>query len=161
VGGEIAPLAPISPDFNSGVLTLKCGTNRRRAIKDAFPAVGVELGKLSVAHTEALGLKQAPIVRLSLGTEKYGIFHNWAHHKEMFTDLTDSQKVLEETIGNPNSRCVISVTREGKRLKRLLVFTNPDTQAYCVSRLSGDGTVEIMSWHRAPEKYGNNKWNKN
>ena len=125
-------------------------------------AAGVELGKLSVAHTEALGLKQAPIVRLSLGTEKYGIFHNWAHHKEMFTDLADSQKVLEETIGDPNARCVLSVIRTKKGLKRLVVVNNPDTGAYCVLNLSEDGTVaRVVSWHRAPDRYGNGQWNKN
>ena len=134
----------------------------QKAIRAAFPENGVKLGALSTEHADALGLKQAPTVRLARGRHaEFGISHNWKHHKEMFTDLADSQKALEETIGNPNARCVLSITVEDKRLKRLLVFYNPDTQAYCVSHLKGDDTVEIVSWHRAPGKYGNSQWNKN
>ena len=101
-------------------------------------------------------------MRLARGRHaEFGISYNWRHHKEMFTDLVESQKVLEETIGNPNARCVLSITVEDKRLKKLLVFYAPDAQAYCVSRLRGNGIVEIMSWHHAKEQYGNDKWSKN
>ena len=152
------------PDWNKqGKAFQAAGMNDHetmpKTIRAAFPEDGVELGSLGADRARALGLKQVPTVSLLRGTkEDVGIFHNWHHHKEMFVDIADSQKVLEETIGNPNARCVLSVTPT----KRRIVIHNPDTGSYCVLGLSKDGaSARIMSWHRALEKYGNNKWNKN
>jgi len=133
------------------------------AIKAAFPENGVELGSLSQAHTDALGLKQTPMLRLARGRHaEFGVSHNWRHHKEMFTDLADSQKVLEETIGNPNARCVLSITPTSKGVKQRIVIHNPDTQSYCVLNLSVNGKEALLvSWHRADQKYGDKQWSKN
>ena len=133
------------------------------AIKSKFPKTGVNLGTLNTAHADALGLEQAPIVRLSVGGRRFGISHNWKHHKEMFTNLADSQKVLEETIGNSNARCVLSISRDSRgRISRLAVFHSPQSGAYCVLRLSNDcQSAEIVSWHKAGDEYGNRQWSKN
>ena len=135
----------------------------QKAIRAAFPENGVKLGALSTEHTAALGLRQVPTVRLARGGHAdFGISHNWRHHKEMFTDLADSQRVLEETIGNPKARCVLSLAPASKGVKRVVVIHNPDTGAYCVLNLSVNGKdARLVSWHRAKDKYGNNQWSKN
>lgn len=80
-------------------------------------------------RARALGLKQVPTIKLSRGKNgQIGGAHNWKHHKEMFTDLADSQRVMEETIGNPNARCVLSLMPPtDKGVKRVIVIHNPDT----------------------------------
>ena len=91
----------------------------------------VRMLRISVGadRARALGLKQVPTIKLSRGKNgQIGVSHNWKHHKEMFTDLADSQRVMEETIGNPNARCVLSLmppTDIG--VKRVIVIHNPDT----------------------------------
>lgn len=134
-----------------------------KTIRAAFPEKGVELGSLGVDRARALGLKQVPTIKLSRGKNgQIGVSHNWKHHKEMFTDLADSQKVLEETIGNPNARCVLSLMPPtDKGVKRVIVIHNPDTQSYCVLEMIDDGRAEIVSWHRTDAGYGDSHWNKN
>ena len=52
--------------------------------------------------------------------------------------------------------------RNGGGASRVIVIHNPDTGAYCVLHMwENDDVVQIVSWHRAPEKYGNRKWSKN
>ena len=52
--------------------------------------------------------------------------------------------------------------RNGGGASRVIVIHNPDTGAYCVLQMwENDDAVQIVSWHRAPEKYGNRKWSKN
>ena len=135
-----------------------------KTIRAAFPEDGVELGSLGADRARALGLKQVPTIKLSRGKNAaIGVSHNWQHHKEMFTDLVDSQKVLEETIGNPSARCVLSLMPPtDKGVKRVIVIHNPDTGAYCVLQMwENDDVLQIRSWHRTDAGYGNRHWNKN
>lgn len=132
------------------------------AVKKAFPVSGVPVGTLPGTLQEGLGLKEPVNIKLSAGNGRFGVTHNWRHHKEMFTNPADSAAVLRETIGNPNARCVFDVSREKGGMKKLIVIHNPDTRAYCVLRLSDDGkNAEIVSWHRENPRYGNRQWNKN
>ena len=133
------------------------------AIKNAFPENGIELGSLGADRARALGLKRVPTIKLSRGKKaKNGVSHNWKHHKEMFTDLVDSQEVLEETIGNPKARCVLSVESTDTGIKRTVVIHNPDTGAYCVLHMwKNDDVAQIVSWHRTDAGYGNSHWNQN
>jgi len=131
-------------------------------IKNAFPKEGITVGTLPESLQNGLGFKDAVEVRLSIGSNRYGWVHNWRHHKDVFTDTGATSKLLSETIGNPNARCVTDISHMEGRMRQLIVVHNPESKAYCVMQLAKDGkTAELVSWHRSGENYGNSQWSKN
>lgn len=119
------------------------------ALEKSFSQKGIAVGTLPESLQQGLGLQDAVEVKLSLGNNDYGIMHNLQHHPETIKTAGVSSKVLSETLGNPNARCVLGLGRQDKQVRKTVVVQNPKTAAYCVLQLADDGkTAEIVSWHR-------------
>lgn len=124
---------------------------------DKIPEEGIDLGAL---NAESLGLGGKPLpVRLERGNRWHGAAHEWIHHKEVFTDPGETTRILSETLGSPDTRRVLTLLPDRKQhvVRKLISIHNPETGAYC-TLAEGDGTLQLVSWHRESEAYGDGKW---
>ena len=142
----------------------KQGKNITSEIKDKFGQNAFVVGNLCKRAAEAVGIGEVPVT-LGVGNSRNGIAHLWRNHKELFADPEKAVRILEETLGNENSRVVVSLKRamesnRGKKepvcLKRI-VLHNPSTQSYCVMVLA-DQKLKLVSWNNAGDDYGNDEW---
>ncbi len=140
------------------------GKNIATSVRDQFPAADFDVGKLNARAAEAAGIPQLPVV-LGRGNSHHGIEHLWRNHKELFADPDKAAQLLQETLGDPNCRVVVSmkramVTQRGKKvpicLKRI-VLHNPETQTYCVM-VQSDNQLRLVSWNNAGDDYGDAEW---
>lgn len=138
------------------------------AILDTFPRTAIEVARLDKRFAAALNATTMPIV-VSRGSAFTGVIHLWHDHKDMFVNPQKMVTMLQETVGNPNCRCVISFERiekrevlYGKRTKvakvvRRIVLHNPALRLYCVLT-DVDGVLQLISLHGASEAYGARQW---
>lgn len=146
----------------------KQGKNITSEIKDKFVQNPFVVGKLCKRAAEAAGIGEVPIT-LGIGNPHNGIVHLWRNHKELFVDPEQAVKILEETIGNENSRVVVSLKRavsttgDRRHLKKTpiclkrIVLHNQATQSYCVMVWDGQA-LKLVSWNNAGDDYGNDEW---
>ena len=78
-------------------------------------------------------------------------------------NLNLEEKLLQETIGNPNCRVVVSMKRAVSNSKpiclRRIILHNPETKTYCVMIYNeNEKNLRLVSWNNAEENYGNNEW---
>lgn len=135
-------------------------------IKNLFATQPIEVGHLNKRFLEALDIPDIP-VQLKIGKGDDGITHLWHDHKDIFADPDKAVSFLQDTLGNPNSRCVIQLSaktvKSSKRRKKisnkLIVLNNPDNDSYCVMQYNEKtGTLNLMSWHDARPEYGDEQW---
>ena len=146
----------------------KQGKNIVSEILDKFPGTPFEVAKLNGRAAAAAGLEQVPVM-LGRGNDHHGIAHLWRDHKELFVDPAGATRLLEETLGDPNCRVVVSLKRAMRKtgehgemgktpicLKRV-VLHNPEKQTYCVMVYDGK-ELKLVSWNNAGDDYGNSEW---
>lgn len=127
-------------------------------VRNAFPEGGIGLGDLPDGHAAALGLPKNISIRLSRGNEKYGLAHNWRHHKKSFIRPSTSVSIFEETIFNPGARAAMTIRQAGGVEPRTVVaLHNPATKAFTVLEIKGN-KAELLSWHRPDEAYTVKEW---
>lgn len=134
------------------------------AVKQDFPGE-IQLGSISedTCRNAGINAKDVPII-LDVGDQETGLIHNWRHHKEVFVDPAEGERIIRATLGNPNSQ--ISVTFENQKysngrstFRQMLAFFDPETKSYCVLRYDDKaGKFRLMSWHRGPAFYGESEW---
>ena len=112
------------------------------------------------------GLEELPVT-LEKGDGNFGISHLWRDHKDLFLDPTKASLILQETLGWPECRVVVSLKQEeyqkdGAKIqlcRKRLVLHNPKTRAYLVMRLADDErSLQVVSFNRAPDSYGTQQW---
>ena len=115
---------------------------------------------------EALDIPDIP-VQLKIGKGDDGITHLWHDHKDIFADPEKAVSFLEDTLGNPNCRCVISLRQQSikknkkkkNKCMKIITIHNSDNNSYCVMAYNENaGTLNLMSWHDARPEYGDNQW---
>ena len=135
-------------------------------IKNLFATQPIEVGHLNKRFLEALDIPDIP-VQLKIGKGDDGITHLWHDHKDIFADPDKAVSFLQDTLGNPNCRVVMSLTKtffkhKGHRnpiTQKRIVINNPDNDSYCVMLYDENAqTLNLMSWHDANSNYGNNQW---
>ena len=131
-----------------------------KKILDDFPSE-IEVGKISAQTCFDAGFGSVSLsVTLEHGDRGYGLTHNWIHHKEVFADPSEGERILRATIGNSASQ--VSVTFEKEKdgvIRKIITFFDPKTKSYCVARYDEKTKkFQLMSWHRSPASYGENQW---
>jgi len=143
----------------------KQGKNIPGSVLDQFPKNPFEVAKLNKRASESSGLPDNVPVMLGRGNSRHGISHLWRDHKEIFVDPDKAIRLLQETLGDPNCRVVVSLKRVMEKkhgsgipicLKRI-VLHNPQTQTYCVMVYDGK-ELRLVSWNNAGDEYGNGEW---
>ena len=143
----------------------KQGKNIPGSVLDQFPKNPFEVAKLNHRAAESSGLPDNVPVMLGRGNSHHGIVHLWRDHKELFVDPDKAIRLLQETLGDPNCRVVVSLKRakmsiRGKPtyicLKRI-VLHNPEKQTYCVMVYDGK-ELKLVSWNNAGDDYGDSEW---
>ncbi len=139
----------------------KNGKNIPKNVLEKFPKEPFEVTKLNFRAAEAAALPGDVPVILGRGNAYHGIEHLWRNHKELFINPDDAIRLLDETLGNPNCRVVVSMKRAASNGKILclkrIVLHNPETKTYCVMVYDGK-TLKLVSWNNADNDYGNNEW---
>lgn len=98
-------------------------------------------------------------VTLEAGDRGSGLVHNWIHHKEVFVDPEEGERILRATLGNPNAQISVTLEKKDGKVRRLLTFFDPRTKSYCVAVYDEEGKkLKLMSWHRSPASYGESQW---
>lgn len=132
-----------------------------KKILDDFPSE-IEVGKISAQTCSDAGFGSEPIpVTLEFGDQKatYGLTHNWQHHKEVFADPAEGERILRATLGNPNAQVSVTIENMDRFTRKLITFFDPKTKSYCVARYDEKTKkFQLMSWHRSPASYGENQW---
>ena len=137
-------------------------------VMDAIPDLTIPMGTLHPEFAAAACLEELPIT-LEKGNGDFGITHLWRDHKDLFIDPTKASLILQETLGWPECRVVMSLKQEELRTlqrgapvllcRKKIVLHNPKTRAYLVMRLAEDErSLQIVSFNRAPESYGTQQW---
>lgn len=143
----------------------KQGKNIPGSVLDLFPQKPFEVAELNHRAAESSGLPDNVPVILGRGNSYHGIVHLWRDHKELFVDPDKAIRLLQETLGDPNCRVVVSLKRakmsiRGKPtyfcLKRI-VLHNPEKQTYCVMVYDGK-ELKLVSWNNAGDDYGDSEW---
>lgn len=143
----------------------KQGKNIPGSVLDHFPKNHFEVAKLNKRASESSGLPNNVPVMLGRGNSRHGIAHLWRDHKEIFVDPDKAIRLLQETLGDPNCRVVVSLkmVKEKKHgsdipicLKRI-VLHNPQKQTYCVMVYDGK-ELKLVSWNNAGDDYGKKEW---
>ena len=114
----------------------------------------------------AAGPEELPVT-LEKGDGNFGISHLWRDHKDLFLDPAKASLILQETLGWPECRVVVSLKRETYPARhsqevicrKKIVLHNPKTRAYLVMRLADDErSLQIVSFNRTPDSYGTQQW---
>lgn len=134
------------------------------AVKQDFPGE-IQVGSISgdTCTNAGINAKDVPVI-VDVGGKDDGLTHNWIHHKEVFVDPAEGERIIRATLGNPQSQ--VSVTFEKQDLsngrsvfRQILTFFDPGTKSYCVLRYDDKaGKFRLMSWHRSPASYGEGQW---
>lgn len=134
------------------------------SIRQNFPGE-IQVGSISsdTCTNAGISAKDAPVI-LDVGGKDDGLIHNWIHHKEVFVDPAEGERIIRATLGNPNSQ--VSVTFEKQEysngrsvFRQILTFFDPETKSYCVLRYDEQtGKFRLMSWHRSSASYGEGEW---
>lgn len=140
-----------------------------KGIIDSFPDGPTKIANLNKRFADAAGIPEMPIM-LDKGNDRIGIAHLWYNHKDLFTDPNKFVKMLHETIGNPNCRCVVSLERivkspltHGKAgpsqaaVVTRIVLHNPVLSRYCVMTMVDD-KLFLTSLHAGSDGYGRGQW---
>ena len=141
----------------------RVGKNIPKSVLEKFPKEPFEVTRLNNRATESVGLPMDVPVILGRGNQHHGIEHLWRNHKDLFVNPGDAIKLLQETIGNPNCRVVVSMKRAVSNSKpiclRRIILHNPETKTYCVMIYNeNEKNLRLVSWNNAEENYGNNEW---
>lgn len=153
-----------SPDWKS---QYELYTQAKSPDKDVLPKAIEEefggkkrLGSLDNALVEKLNLPGRSNITLEVGNSKYGLAHNWVHHKEVFVDPAEGEKIIRQTLGNPNCRVTVSLGKnKNNEFVKKIVFFDPASEAYCITLYDGENEeLKIVSYHRAPARYGERNW---
>ena len=130
-----------------------------KKILDDFPSE-IEVGNISAQTCLDAGFGSEPIsVTLEHGDKEYGLTHNWRHHKEVFADPSEGERILRATLGNPNAQVSVTIENMDRFTRKLITFFDPKTKSYCVARYDEKTKkFQLMSWHRSPASYGENLW---
>lgn len=141
------------------------GKNIPGSVLEHFPKDPFEVAELNKRASESADLPDNVPVILGRGNSRHGISHLWRDHKELFADPDKSIRLLQETLGDPNCRVVVSLKRAKNKqhghgdaicLKRI-VLHNPNTKTYCVMVWDGNA-LKLVSWNNANDDYGNSEW---
>lgn len=147
----------------------KQGKNIPGSVLDQFPKNPFEVAKLNHRAAESSGLPDNVPVMLGRGNSHHGIVHLWRDHKELFVDPDKAVRLLQETLGDPNCRVVVSLKRgmvqvgTHKQMQKVpiclkrIVLHNPRQQTYCVMVYDGK-ELKLVSWNNAGDDYGNSEW---
>ena len=112
-----------------------------------------------------MGLSTDTPVILERGNDWRGITHLW----HLFVAPDKSVKLLQETLGNPNCRVVVSLERTridshtaGKKIKKIclkrIVLHNQQKGIYCVM-IQRENELRLVSWNESDDNYGRTQWN--
>ena len=129
------------------------------SIRQNFPGE-IQVGSISgdTCTNAGINAKDAPVI-LDIGGKDDGLTHNWRHHKEVFVDPTEGERIIRATLGNPQSQVSVTFEDQGNRFRQILTFFDPDTKSYCVLRYDDQtGKFRLMSWHRSSASYGEGQW---
>ena len=147
----------------------KQGKNIPGSVLDQFPKNPFEVAKLNHRAAESSGLPDNVPVMLGRGNSRHGISHLWRDHKELFVDPDKAIRLLQETLGDPNCRVVVSLKRVMEKIRtnqktkpnpiclKRIVLHNPQKQTYCVMVYDGK-ELRLVSWHNDGDDYGNGEW---
>lgn len=129
------------------------------AIKESFPGE-IEVGTISAQTCWESGLadKDVPLT-IEVGDKDVGLTHNWRHHKEVFVDPAEGERILRATMGNPNSQVSVTFQKQERGVRKVITFFDPKTKSYCIALYDDQaGKFRLISWHRSPASYGEGEW---
>ena len=132
------------------------------AIRQAWSGE-IRVGNVSPDACKNAGINAGGIpVVLDLGGKEDGLAHNWQHHKEVFLDPAEGERILRATLGNDRSQISVTFENQGKTFRQVLTFFDPKTKSYCVLRYDDhddqNKVFRLVSWHRSPASYGEGEW---
>lgn len=147
----------------------KQGKNIPKNVLDKFQKEPLTVCFLNQRAQQAANLPPATPVILERGNSRRGIAHLWRHHKDLFVNPDESVRLLQETLGDPNCRVVVSLERVTEKrpshgssslhnisLKRI-VLHNSKSKTYCVMNYV-QGKLKLVSWNKANDDYGEIQW---
>ncbi|MDD3155431.1 MAG: hypothetical protein PHS41_11240 [Victivallaceae bacterium] len=98
-------------------------------------------------------------ISLEAGGKDDGLVHNWKHHKEVFVDPSEGERILRATLGNPAAQVSVTFEKQERGMRKIITFFDPKTKSYCVAQYDEKaGKFRLMSWHRSPASYGEGQW---
>ena len=120
----------------------------------------IRVGVMSQETCRNAGIDAADLpITLDVGGKNDGLVHNWQHHKEVFVDPAEGERIIRATLGNPRAQVSVTFEDQGKNFRRVLTFFDPETKSYCVVRYDDEaGRFRLMSWHRSLASYGEGEW---
>ena len=136
-------------------------------IMNSIPDREIPMGALRREFADAAGIPALPVT-LERGDGNFGISHLWRDHKDLFLNPTKASLILQETLGWPECRVVVSLKQseiplENNRrkyvCKKRIVLHNQRTDAYLVMRVADDRKkLQIVSFNWASAEYGTRQW---